>query len=421
MKRAIRFSPVILFFGLVCLAIGIGGSEESAWAKKAKRPSELAIVHNNRGVTELYQGNPERALFEFQTAVELDPAYVEGQTNLGLAYKLLGQYEEAKKAFERAIALDRKYATAYNHLGTLYYTEGQYEKAIDLFETAVKKNKKFADGWLNLGLAYIALAKKQNGDVVVLRKSIEPLRKATAIDTSYSRAHHELAQVYERLGDYEKAIIRYKLALETDSNSAESWIRLGGLYYQKEELIQAKNCFIQALSLAPQSVPAHIQLGLVYVKEANYPLAMTELQTALGFSPTNEIAYFHLGYAHLSLGNDHREAGKLDLATAEYQAALSAYTQAFSLNPTFADAAYNAGYTESLLGNFDAAYTWYQSALAADPKHYRSALGLGLLEQDRGHGKNANAYLCGLLKNQQLGEQEKTLVKSVTDGNGGCR
>src|SRR3989338_4167182 len=82
--------------------------------EKAEKPSDRAILHNNRGVTALYENNVERALFEFKTATEVNPNYVEAWNNLGLAYKFKGQMELAIQALKRAIELDKKYASPYN-------------------------------------------------------------------------------------------------------------------------------------------------------------------------------------------------------------------------------------------------------------------------------------------------------------------
>ncbi len=419
-NRGNRKRGVLLF--LLWLLAGSLLSPTPAVAKKAARPHKLSIEHNNRGVTYLYQGNPERALFEFQTAVEVDPLYVEAQTNLGVAYKVLGQYDEAKAAFERAIALDKEYATPFNHLGTIYYTRGEYDKAIELFRSAAKKNKKYADAWLNLGLTQVAIANRSGGDLETLKQAIEPLRNATDIDVSYSRAHQELAKIYQRMGDFDKAIIRYKLSLETDTQNIDSWIELGTLYAEKQELIQAKNCLSQALRLSPQSVPAHERLGMVYLKEGNTPLAISEFKNTLAIAPSNEMAYFQLGYALLLSGNREDEMGNAEPAAAYYKDAAHAYIEALNLNPNFADAAYNAAYAYSILKDFKQAETYYLKAIEAKPNHGKALLAMGLMKQDEGNRDSANLYLCRALKTPDggLSEGDKTLAKSVSQSNGGC-
>lgn len=414
------FICLILMLGIVT---GIMSTPHVAYAKKekAKRPHPLAIVHNNRGVTALYENKPDRALFEFKTAVELDPTYIEAQTNVGVAQKLLGQLSAARASFEKAISLDKSYATPYNHLGTIYFAEKNYAQAMELFNTALKKNKKFADAWINLGLTFIAMANEKNQSTELLSQAIEPLREATSIDTSYSRAHLELAKIYERLGDFEKAIIRYKLSLETDPNNLDSWIALGTLYVKKEETLQAKTAFTRAIQLSPQSPAAHLNLGLAYLKESNFPLAISEFESALQFAPTSEMAHYNLGYTAYLIGNQQHALSNESAATAHYEKAVQSYAEAFRLNPTLTDAAYNAGHTLGLLNRLSEARTWYAHALENDPKHTRSLLALGMLEADQGHAKEASQYLCRAIQGTTpLTPEEKSLVDGVLSQTGGC-
>jgi len=130
----------------------------SAQAKaKAEKPSERAILHNNAGVTALYQGDTDKAIFEFKTASELSPAYVEAWNNLGLGYKFKGKMDLASEALKKAIELDKKYASPYNHLGAVYFELGRHSEALEQFEKAVHANKSFSDAWYNKGLTLAAM------------------------------------------------------------------------------------------------------------------------------------------------------------------------------------------------------------------------------------------------------------------------
>ena len=101
-------------------------------AKKSEKPSERAIEHNNKGVAALYnEGDVDKAIFEFKTATEMEPKYVEAWSNLGLAYKYKGQLDEAVKVLTKAIDLDKKFASPHNHLGIVYHALGKYKEALD--------------------------------------------------------------------------------------------------------------------------------------------------------------------------------------------------------------------------------------------------------------------------------------------------
>src|SRR3989338_4458409 len=124
-------NKILNFFLVVVIALILPITVHAK--KKAEKPAERAIMHNNRGVTALYEGDTERALFEFKTATELSPKYIEAWNNLGLTYKMKGQMELAIDALKYAISLDTKYSSPYNHLGTVYYNLNRYEEALEQF------------------------------------------------------------------------------------------------------------------------------------------------------------------------------------------------------------------------------------------------------------------------------------------------
>ena len=194
MKKVLH--NLLIFLFIIALLSPIG-----CFAKtKSKKPSDRAILHNNKGVTALYKNDIDTALFELKTATELSPEYVEAWNNLGLAYKFAGKLEMAEQALKTAIALDKKYASPYNHLGIIYYQWGRYDEALDQFEKANKLNKKFSDALYNMGLTYKALYKKKGGKEY-LTKAIEVLTKATKYNSEHSLAHNELAKIYQEQGD----------------------------------------------------------------------------------------------------------------------------------------------------------------------------------------------------------------------------
>ncbi|MDP3762665.1 MAG: tetratricopeptide repeat protein, partial [bacterium] len=101
MKTRVSFPKLLIIFFLTGFIL-VSPSPLHAKKAKAEKPSDRAILHNNLGVTALYEGSTDRALFEFKTATELSPKYVEAWNNLGLAYKFKGNMESAINALKTA-------------------------------------------------------------------------------------------------------------------------------------------------------------------------------------------------------------------------------------------------------------------------------------------------------------------------------
>lgn len=60
------------------------------------------------GIKVAQNGLWREALYRWERAVELDPAYAQAWNNLAVAYEQSGRFEDARKAYETAIKLDPK-------------------------------------------------------------------------------------------------------------------------------------------------------------------------------------------------------------------------------------------------------------------------------------------------------------------------
>jgi len=70
----------------------------------AADPWTLAITHNNKGLILGTIGEHEKALGEFDAALELAPELVQAQINRGNTLMRLGRYREALDAYDRAVS-----------------------------------------------------------------------------------------------------------------------------------------------------------------------------------------------------------------------------------------------------------------------------------------------------------------------------
>lgn len=217
-------------------------------SKKTWRPHDTAIYHYNRGVTFLEQEDYRNATFEFKTAIEIDPKYAEAHNGLGLVYRYTGHTDLAIASFKHAVAANPKYAAPYMHLGVTYLDRNDYDRAVSYLEQAIKHDKSFADAYYNLGLAYYD--KHQTAPAKgLLKRARNNFIKATDISTALWEAHALLGMVYEELGDWEKALIRYNLSLEVEPRQPDTWEKLALLYERLGEHEKAELCFSKSASL----------------------------------------------------------------------------------------------------------------------------------------------------------------------------
>lgn len=399
-------------FLLLLTIISLAATTTVLWGKDKYIPLDLAVVHNNQGVSFLAKNDLDRAEVEFKTAIELDPKYPEAHNNLGLILKYKGHFEEAEKLFKKTISLKSKWATPYNHLGTVYLAEKDLSKAESSIKKATSLDKKYADAFYNLGVVYIEMAKENEKDSKdpkpKWKSAVKSLQKATTIDTRLFHAHMDLADTYRKLGEIDKAILRYRLAIETNPKDPTAWGHLGDLYTQTGDSEKAKECFEKAALLGPMPQESLVSQAEILIKDKKWGDALTLLSRALEKDPRNPMIYFDMGFVYAS-------QGQLPLAVQNYQ-------KAIGLNPNFFPAFFNLGMAYRDLHDVRDAIPSFQQALRIRPDHPESLYELASLYDLILNPAAAKQTYCRFLqvadKNKFKEEAEK--ARAATQRWGGC-
>jgi rhomboid protease GluP len=123
----------------------------------------------------------------------------------------------------------------------------------------------------------------------------------------------------------------------------------------------------------PDYWPAHLQLARAYTIQRDYAKAEAELKRVIELNPSNENAYYFLGYTELELRrpdqaraafaqllklNPKSDDAHFGLAAVfsfenKYAEALAEYQRTAQLNPEYQNVSYNMGLMQSKLGQYD--------------------------------------------------------------------
>jgi len=178
------------------------------------------------------------AISQFQHVIQLTPDNAAAHSNLGGQFQNIGDYQHAEEEFKKSIALVPSYA-AYANLGSLYETQKRYSESAEMTEKALKINDNDFRVWANLALAYQwlsekdraatamerelallePLSKNQPGDATLQSalavlyaaqkqkgKALSTLQNALALAPTDAQILSDAAEMYERLGDRDKAL-----------------------------------------------------------------------------------------------------------------------------------------------------------------------------------------------------------------------
>ena len=119
---------------LILLLSAAGLSDDEGVIVKGTFDPYSAKSYYNRGVKHQRQGEYDKAISCYTTAIEKEPGLVEAYNNRGLAYREGEAYYDGARAirdFDMAIEIDPNFASAYYNRGITYLREGRYDKAWD--------------------------------------------------------------------------------------------------------------------------------------------------------------------------------------------------------------------------------------------------------------------------------------------------
>jgi Flp pilus assembly protein TadD len=202
--------------------------------------SAKACLARGRGLLEAGQLN--EAIAELSRAASLDPKLSEAHSLLAVAYDQKGLHDRAQDSYKRAIEVNQNDPDALNNLGYSLYTNGNYRAAVDRLKRAARLAPNDARILNNLALAQARLGKYDdayrnfaraggefnghaNVAALLMRmgredKAIEHLEAARRIQPDAPNVLRQLAELYDRGGNKEKAAAARQALQAADAKQA---------------------------------------------------------------------------------------------------------------------------------------------------------------------------------------------------------
>ncbi len=299
-------------------------------------PDIQAADYCHRAAIYLNMGEYDKAIHEYDKALELDPACVQAYHDRGLAHVQRQQYMEAIADFSRVIELNPQHATP--QLAGTYY---------------------------NRGLVY---ARQNASD-----QALADYDQALALDPDNALIYNSRGNVHYNTKDYARAIADYDQAIQHDPEYADAYLNRGLTYMAQEEYQHAIADYNQVIALNPDSAIAYNYRGQAYARLQQYARALEDYTQAIMLDPNYAVAYNNRGLCYARMSN-HTQA------IAEYRLAVIA-------NPRYATAYYNAACAAGLMNNASVACTWLEKAIALNPRYRTLAQRDSDFEYIRGNKK----------------------------------
>jgi tetratricopeptide (TPR) repeat protein len=179
----------------ILLQAGLPLGQPSAITSSEPKSSKDYVL---RGDDYLKQGQYDRAIADFSTAITLDPTSSHPYTFRGQAYLRQGLYDQAVADLTKAIALDPSWGDAFGYRGQAYLRKGRYDQAIADLNDAIARDPKWAEAYGLRGEAYLRKGRYDS--------AIADYTKALALNPKLSEAYYQRGYAYGMEGQYEKAV-----------------------------------------------------------------------------------------------------------------------------------------------------------------------------------------------------------------------
>jgi len=227
------------------------------------------------------------------------------------------KFNEASIEYWKAIDLNPDMAEAHYKLANIYYERvWDYQALIEL-DKVERIDPNYPGLSSLLGRIYNRMSEPD--------KALEAFQRALALQPEDSGVHYYVGTIYQQQGMEKEAIDSYEKAVEAYDGEAamKAYLQLGRIYKGKDRE-KAKDQFIKALGIDPESAEILSELRSVYRQEAEdyryrdeYDKAAEKYEEMIKLNPDDPRNV----EAYMELGNIYRSNELYDKAFAMYEAA----------------------------------------------------------------------------------------------------
>jgi tetratricopeptide (TPR) repeat protein len=262
------------------LAVALAGFAPHAWALSS---GDLI----KQGVSLLRDGKTQDALDLFTRAQKLDPASPRPHYYIASALERLGAADSAAVEYQTALRINPKYVEALTGYGKLLRKQGKTAEGTQKLEEAVKYNGKDPAALYGLGQAYLEDKKFDDAEKV--------FRKGTLLKTGRAQFLAGTALAIEGKGDLKEAEELFIRARETDPNNLRVRLEMGNFYMRKKIPVLAAPEFGHATTLNPKDPETHYMYGRALVGMNEFNAALKAFVDATKQDSTYAPAYLETG------------------------------------------------------------------------------------------------------------------------------
>jgi len=150
-----------------------------------------------RGRDLLNAGKYEEAIIKLSESISMDPTNPVYYYYRGVAFEKSENSEKAVEDYQKAVELKPDFTLPLSRAGIIFAKKGDFEKAIEFYKKAIDLGHKDPETFYNYGGCLMNLGKNLEAKVV--------FEQLLTLDPNYSDAFYQLGIIFIGLGETEKA------------------------------------------------------------------------------------------------------------------------------------------------------------------------------------------------------------------------
>ena len=351
-------------------------------------------AHYNLAVMFFAMSNFNKAVVEFQSALEFRPNQVEIWEYLGICYNNTGEYEKAVNAFQKVLDVEPSHLPARLKLGIAFHNLQMWDKAISICREILKIHPNYADVYYHLGLSYLGQGKASDASLA--------FENALKINPQYKEPRIRLGITQAYLGNLDEALNNISYLLKEFPHYPDLHYYLGIIHASGDKISEAISSFRRALEINPAFSESRLKLAILLYKAEKYKEALNEIKEAARLDPINKNIQMILDHFRRRIRSDgkiSKETTHMDLTDDEiiYQS-IHDFNKHIVITPNFSEMlSIMRGFSEENAPFYEPLIPIVQDSVAQHPEYADLHSSLGSL----------------LFKTKRYDEAEKAFKKAL--------
>lgn len=254
--KILLYSSLALYLFIISLQtfqqIKVWENSQTLWTDVIKKQPTAALAYNNLGHYFSQKNEQEKALENFNIAIQLEPNKAQTYSDRGKIYFDRGEFDLAIEDYNKSLSIDPEFLDALANRGAVYGIKNQYDKAIEDLSKVIKADPDYADAISNRGFVYYRLNEYE--------KTIADCNLYLQIKPNDTEIINLVGLCYANLNDFESAITNFSQAIQIDPTKAIFFVNRSNAFNSKGDKTSALKDAIQAKQLGFKVNPAYIEM-----------------------------------------------------------------------------------------------------------------------------------------------------------------